>query len=87
MVRILGKKKVVGNPLLYGTRKQFLVHFGLNALEDLPSIEEFEEFVGALESEQGQLFRGESGETDELEVTAACTRKTRAEQTNKDTRQ
>ncbi|HJQ98327.1 MAG TPA: SMC-Scp complex subunit ScpB [Candidatus Polarisedimenticolaceae bacterium] len=49
LVRILGRKKVVGNPLLYGTTKQFLVHFGLNRLEDLPSIEEFDQFVGALD--------------------------------------
>jgi segregation and condensation protein B len=49
LVRILGRKKVVGNPLLYGTTKQFLVHFGLNKLEDLPSIEEFDQFVGALD--------------------------------------
>lgn len=49
MVRILGRKKVVGSPLLYGTTKQFLVHFGLNRLEDLPSIEEFDQFVGALD--------------------------------------
>jgi len=48
MVRILGRKKVVGNPLLYGTTKQFLVHFGLNRLEDLPSIEEFDSLLGAL---------------------------------------
>jgi len=48
LVRILGKKKVVGNPLLYGTSKQFLVHFGLDSLSDLPSIEEFDEFLGAL---------------------------------------
>lgn len=50
MVRILGRKKVVGSPLLYGTTKQFLVHFGLNRLEDLPSIEEFDQFLGAMES-------------------------------------
>jgi len=56
MVRILGRKKVVGNPLLYGTTKQFLVHFGLNRLEDLPSIEEFDEFLGALEGGQAPLF-------------------------------
>jgi segregation and condensation protein B len=52
LVRILGRKKVVGNPLLYGTTKQFLVHFGLNKLEDLPSIEEFDQFVGALDEER-----------------------------------
>ena len=57
MVRILGRKKVVGNPLLYGTTKQFLVHFGLNRLEDLPSIEEFDQFLGALQGGQEPLFR------------------------------
>jgi segregation and condensation protein B len=56
MVRILGRKKVVGNPLLYGTTKQFLVHFALNQLEDLPSIEEFDEFIGALEGGEAPLF-------------------------------
>ena len=58
LVRILGRKKVVGNPLLYGTTKQFLVHFGLNRLEDLPSIEEFDQFLGALDGGQAALFSG-----------------------------
>lgn len=48
LLRILGRKKVVGSPLLYGTSKEFLVHFGLNSLEDLPSIEEFEPFVESM---------------------------------------
>jgi segregation and condensation protein B len=56
MVRILGRKKVVGNPLLYGTTKQFLVHFALNQLEDLPSIAEFDEFIGALQGGEAPLF-------------------------------
>jgi len=60
MLRILGKKKVVGSPLLYGTRKQFLVHFGLDGLSDLPSVEDFDEFLGALDSDQGSLFRAEA---------------------------
>lgn len=49
LVRIMGKKKVVGSPLLYGTSKQFLIHFGLDGLEDLPSMEEFDAFVQAFE--------------------------------------
>lgn len=48
LVRIMGKKKVVGRPILYGTTREFLVHFGLNGLEDLPAFEEFEQLVGAL---------------------------------------
>ncbi len=53
MIRILGKKRVVGNPLLYGTSRQFLIHFGLNRLEDLPSIDEFEQFLGSFEGTEG----------------------------------
>jgi segregation and condensation protein B len=59
MVRILGRKKVVGNPLLYGTTKQFLVHFGLNRLEDLPSIEEFDQFLGSLDGAGATLAAAE----------------------------
>ena len=51
LVRIVGKKKVVGSPLLYGTSKQFLIHFGLDSLQDLPSMEEFDAFVEAFERE------------------------------------
>lgn len=56
LVRILGRKKVVGNPLLYGTSKQFLLHFGLDRLEDLPSIDEFEEFLGGIDGAPHPLF-------------------------------
>jgi segregation and condensation protein B len=48
MIRIKGKKKVVGSPFLYGTTREFLVHFGLDDLDDLPSLEEFEELLGGL---------------------------------------
>jgi segregation and condensation protein B len=47
LVRIVGRKEVVGKPFLYGTTKEFLVHFGLNSLKDLPPLEEFEETFGA----------------------------------------
>src|SRR6185295_2719704 len=46
MVRIAGRKEVVGKPFLYGTTREFLVHFGLNSLKDLPPLEEFEETFG-----------------------------------------
>jgi segregation and condensation protein B len=41
MVCIQGRKAVVGRPILYGTSKEFLIHFGLNGLADLPTLEEF----------------------------------------------
>ncbi len=45
LVKIVGRKSTPGRPLLYRTTKKFLVHFGLNTLEDLPSIEELEKIV------------------------------------------
>ncbi|HYX25998.1 MAG TPA: SMC-Scp complex subunit ScpB [Thermoanaerobaculia bacterium] len=47
MARIVGRKEVVGKPFLYGTTREFLVHFGLNSLKDLPPLEEFEETFGS----------------------------------------
>jgi segregation and condensation protein B len=40
LIRITGRKEVVGRPLLYGTTPEFLDHFGLRNLSDLPTIEE-----------------------------------------------
>ena len=47
LVRIAGRKEVVGKPFLYGTTREFLVHFGLKSLADLPPLEEFEETFGS----------------------------------------
>lgn len=41
LIRIVGRKEVVGRPFVYGTTKSFLEYFGLNSLEELPEIEEF----------------------------------------------
>jgi segregation and condensation protein B len=38
-----GRKKVVGQPILYKTTKEFLVQFGLKDLSELPTLKEFEE--------------------------------------------
>lgn len=40
-----GHKETVGRPMQYGTSKEFLIHFGLKDLTDLPSIEDFEDLV------------------------------------------
>lgn len=39
LIRVAGRKKVVGKPFLYRTTRQFLVHFGLDRIEDLPDPE------------------------------------------------
>jgi segregation and condensation protein B len=46
LVSILGRKPVVGRPILYGTSKEFLIHFGLKDLSDLPTLEEFAQLAG-----------------------------------------
>ena len=46
LIRIVGRKEVVGRPMLYGTTKEFLLHFGLKDLGELPQIEEFAEVLG-----------------------------------------
>lgn len=51
LVKIAGRKKVVGKPFLYRTTREFLMHFGLESLEDLPPLEEFEESFGVTEVE------------------------------------
>jgi len=38
-----GRKMVVGRPMMYATTQKFLVHFGLNSLQDLPRLTDFGE--------------------------------------------
>jgi segregation and condensation protein B len=47
LLRIVGRKEVVGRPFLYATTREFLMHFGLRELGDLPPLEEFEETFGS----------------------------------------
>lgn len=42
LIRILGRKEVMGRPLLYGSSKLFLEVFGFNSLADLPRPEDFD---------------------------------------------
>ncbi|HEV2383138.1 MAG TPA: SMC-Scp complex subunit ScpB [Terriglobia bacterium] len=40
-----GRKDVVGRPILYKTSREFMLHFGLRDLSELPSLREFEEMA------------------------------------------
>jgi segregation and condensation protein B len=46
LVKIVGRKQVVGRPFLYATTKEFLIRFGLNDLSDLPKVEDMAEALG-----------------------------------------
>src|SRR5215218_2964110 len=39
-VRLRGRRKAPGRPVTYGTTPAFLSHFGLDAIDDLPGLEE-----------------------------------------------
>ena len=52
LVRIVGRKDVPGRPIMYGTTKFFLEHFGLHDLSQLPPLREFKELG---DSEQALL--------------------------------
>jgi segregation and condensation protein B len=39
-VRMRGRRKAPGRPITYGTTNEFLVEFGLNAIADLPGLDE-----------------------------------------------
>ena len=52
LVRIVGRKEEPGRPIMYGTTKFFLEHFGLRDLSQLPPLREFKQLG---ESEQAML--------------------------------
>jgi segregation and condensation protein B len=56
-----GRKKVVGQPILYKTTKDFLVQFGLKDLSELPTIKEFEE-LGRMEIVEEALVEAVAAE-------------------------
>ncbi len=46
LITVTGRAEAVGRPLLYGTTREFLKHFGLNDITDLPRPREIEEILG-----------------------------------------
>ena len=46
LIKIVGRKNVVGRPFLYATTKEFLIRFGLKDLSDLPRIEDMADALG-----------------------------------------
>jgi segregation and condensation protein B len=39
-VRLRGRRRAPGRPVTYGTTEEFLTHFGLDAIEDLPGLDD-----------------------------------------------
>ena len=38
LIMVTGKKDTIGRPNLYGTSEEFLRHFGISSLEELPQL-------------------------------------------------
>jgi segregation and condensation protein B len=79
LITTAGRKEVVGTPFLYKTTKEFMVHFGLKGLGDLPKPEELEAIYGLdapkTDPAQTELFRvdeatGEVEDVGDLEAPA-----------------
>jgi segregation and condensation protein B len=83
LITTSGRKQVIGRPMQYKTSKEFLLRFGLNEINELPSMEEFSQLVsdgielapaGDVEAAaEPTLFDGEGaeGQTEALENDSA----------------
>jgi segregation and condensation protein B len=71
-IRTKGRLEAPGRPILYGTTNEFLQHFGLRSLDELPKLKEFQEsdldFVKDKERAEvidkgtGKLVAGDAGD-------------------------
>lgn len=93
LVEVVGRAEGLGRPLLYGTTRRFLEHFGFASLDDLPRPEELpvvlrdrapledllENADGGEEEEGGE---GENQESDKVSEEAGAEGEEPAEETN-----
>ncbi|GAG09757.1 unnamed protein product [marine sediment metagenome] len=52
LLKITGRKKSPGRPLIYRTTNKFLIYFGIDSIKDLPSNEEIEKILGEEENHE-----------------------------------
>lgn len=80
LIKIVGKKQVLGRPALYGTSRKFLEYFGMKNLTELPNLKEFnleeinpadkvEEELDLLEEVKEQADKTISGGVESVNVT------------------
>jgi segregation and condensation protein B len=62
MIRIVGRSEGVGRPMLFGTTRDFMTHFGLRSLADLPKPRELEELLA--EGERKAVAAGQAPPTE-----------------------
>ena len=52
LIREVGRKDTIGRPILFCTTDEFLSHFGLEGLEELPPMPEPEDHTEATDEKQ-----------------------------------
>ena len=71
LITTAGRKEVVGTPFLYKTTKEFLVHFGLADLKDLPRPEDLDALYGVeANTAQTELFPEQNSAEEKTETMA-----------------
>jgi segregation and condensation protein B len=65
LITIVGRASTIGRPLLYGTTEQFLHHFGLKNLKDLPRLREIEDLMKESETEVEKRILSDAMQTEE----------------------
>lgn len=65
LITIVGRSAAAGRPLLYGTTAEFLKHFGLNDLSELPKPREIDEIMADEGFEMEKEILKRMGKTDE----------------------
>ena len=71
LIKIVGRKETIGRPLLYGTTQEFLKHFGLSHLSELPSLDEIappQSQDSAGDSDAPQESDGEAAQVEDLQM-------------------
>lgn len=73
-VRMMGRRKTPGRPVTYGTTEEFLVHFGIETIKDLPGLQELkaagllDSVDVALDKMGGMPAPGETPEEDDGQI-------------------
>lgn len=70
LIRIAGRKKAPGRPHVFATTRQFLEHFGLKSLDELPKMEDFSSLAPKAREENSVQQDLKTEEADESKKTA-----------------
>ena len=57
LIKVTGRRQAPGRPMIYGTTTDFLMHFGLRDLSELPSVDEIERMLGTPKEEMRAEIR------------------------------